>query len=48
MPALGNRNLLHGQSCGACPQGLGRLCLVLRRISAAFKQKVQRAAVLMS
>jgi len=45
---LAMRNVLHGQGCGPRPYGLGRLCLVLRRISAAFKQKVQGAAGLMS
>lgn len=48
MMVLGKGNLLHGQSCRAHPHGLGRLCSVLRRISAAFKQKAQGAAVLMS
>lgn len=45
---LGKGNLLHDQSCGTCPHRLGRLRSVHRRFSAAFKQKAQGAAVLMS
>lgn len=39
MPVLGKGNLLQGQRDGPHSHGLGRLHLVLRRISAAFKQK---------